>query len=184
MTRVSIARRWPLALRLMAAVLPCCLPAAAQVGFDRPGGDYANFAVRSGDPGLCAGRCDRDSRCRAWSFSYPAPDRWAQCWLKNVVPPRLEDAGSTSGVRGSGVIEPRHGNREFGIDRPGGDYRSLEVDASASGDACKAACEADSQCRAWTYVRPGYAGPEPRCWLKNHVMPPRHRPCCISGEAR
>ncbi len=47
--------------------------AKAQVGFDRLGGDYTSFPVRSGDPALCASRCERDSRCRAWAFSYPAP---------------------------------------------------------------------------------------------------------------
>ena len=57
--------------------LRCCsalcvaLRGTAQTGFDRPGGDYSNFAVRSGDPAACAARCERDGRCRAWSFSYP-----------------------------------------------------------------------------------------------------------------
>src|SRR4029077_97562 len=46
-------------------------PALAQSGFDRPGGDYANAAVPNGDPAVCAARCERDARCRAWSFSYP-----------------------------------------------------------------------------------------------------------------
>jgi hypothetical protein len=31
-------------------------PAAAQVDYDRPGGDYASFPSRSGDPALCAAR--------------------------------------------------------------------------------------------------------------------------------
>jgi hypothetical protein len=177
--------RVPLALRLIAAVAPClALAAHAQVGFDRHGGDYTSFAVRSGDPALCATRCDHDSRCRAWSFSYPAGDRQAECWLKNQVPPRVEDAASASGVRGAGVIEPHHGYREFSIDRPGGDYRSLDVAANAIGETCKAACDAEPQCRAFTYVRPGYAGPEARCYLKDHLKPPLHKPCCISGVVR
>ncbi|MBO0753827.1 MAG: PAN domain-containing protein [Bradyrhizobiaceae bacterium] len=177
--------RVPFAPRLIVAAA-LCLPVAvrAQVGFDRRGGDYTSFAVRSGDPALCAARCDRDSHCRAWGFSYPARDRQAICWLKNQVPPRVEDTASASGIRGSGVIEPRHGYREFSIDRPGGDYRSLDVVANATGETCKAACDAESQCRAWTYVRPGYAGPEARCYLKDHLMPPRHKPCCISGVVR
>jgi len=182
------------ALRLVVLVMACltaaCLPvfvpsaARAQVGFDRRGDDYANFPVRSGDPAVCAAHCDRDSRCKAFSFSYPTRDHQAECWLKNEVPPRVEDTGAASGVRGAGVIEPRQRYREFSTDRPGGDYRNFEVAATPNGDACKAACEADSECRAWTYVRPGYGGPEPRCWLKNHLTPPRHRPCCISGVVR
>jgi hypothetical protein len=177
--------RVPLALRLIIAVAPClAMSAHAQVGFDRRGGDYASFPVRSGDPALCATRCDHDSRCRAWGFSYPAGDRQAECWLKNQVPSRVEDAASASGVRGAGVIEPRHGYHEFSIDRPGGDYRSLDVAANATGETCKSACDAETQCRAWTYVRPGYAGPEAQCYLKDHLKPPRHTPCCISGVER
>jgi hypothetical protein len=177
MIRVSVA--------LTLAVLMCLASASrAQVGFDRRGGDYANFPVRSGDPALCAARCDRDSRCRAWSFNYPSADRPAVCWLKSQVPPRVEDGASASGVHGSGVIEPHHGTREYSIDRTGGDYRNVEVPANATGETCKAVCDAETQCRAWTYVRPGYLGGEARCYLKDHVRLPRHKPCCISGVVR
>ena len=90
----------------------------AQVGFDRPGGDYANAPVRGGDPAVCAARCDRDSRCRAWSFSYPrTASREAMCWLKSEVTPPKEDSCCVSGVRGAGVIEPRTGALEY-RDRP------------------------------------------------------------------
>jgi hypothetical protein len=85
-------------------------PAAAQVNFDRPGGDYANFAINPADPALCAARCERDGRCRAWAFSYPTTGNSAgACWLKNIVPPRTEATCCASGVRGTGVIEPRGG---------------------------------------------------------------------------
>jgi len=61
--------RWFLAgLMLMAFV---ATPARAQTGFDRPGGDYSRFTVPSGDPEVCSARCERDGRCRAWTFSYP-----------------------------------------------------------------------------------------------------------------
>jgi PAN domain-containing protein len=156
----------------------------AQVGFDRRGGDYFNFTVRSGDPAVCAARCDRETRCHAWSFNFPTAERPATCWLKNQVPRRIEDAGSASGVRGAGVIEPRHGTREFSIDRPGGDIRSLDVVPDPAGETCKTACDGEAQCRAWTYVRPGYFGGPAHCFLKDRVLPPHHRPCCISGVER
>ena len=60
--------------------------------------------------------------------------------------------------RGSGVIEPRKGPMEYSMDRLGGDYRNLDMAADSTGATCKAACEADNKCRAWTYVRPGYIG--------------------------
>src|SRR3990172_6581622 len=129
----------------------------AQVGFDRRGGDYTSFLVRSGDPAVCAIRCERAARCRAWSFVYPSGERGATCWLKHQVPARVADPCCVSGVKGAGVIEPR-GPTEFAIDRAGADYRALDLPPDATGGACKAACEADGRCRAWTYVRPGYIG--------------------------
>jgi hypothetical protein len=73
---------------------------------------------------------------------------------------------------------------EFSIDRFGGDYRNLDVPTESDGAACKAACEADNKCRAWTYVRPGYIGPAARCYLKDNITRPRQKPCCISGVVR
>lgn len=176
-----------LALGLVACGALAWAPAAAraQAGVDRPGKDYANFTVRSGDPAVCAARCDRDARCRAWSFSYPTPNgAKAQCWLKGEVPPRVDSGCCISGVRGGGVIEPRRGENEFAIDRVGGDYRNFEPPAPADQEVCANACKADPRCRAWTYARPGYEGQAPRCYLKNRITPPRRKPCCISGVVR
>jgi hypothetical protein len=54
-------------------------PALAQANFDRPGGDYLNAPVSSGDPADCALTCERDRRCRAWSFNYPTDATMARC---------------------------------------------------------------------------------------------------------
>lgn len=172
-----------LAVGLIAAVAAGAA-AHGQAHYDRPGGDYASFTLRGGDPAVCAMRCERDARCRAWSFSYPSGDKPAVCWLKSQVPARVEGSGSVSGVRGAGVIEPKRGAVEFSIDRGGGDYKSFELSPDPSGLACKAACESEARCRAWTYLRPGYGGPAARCFLKDKVKPPRRRPCCISGVVR
>jgi hypothetical protein len=158
--------------------------AAAQVHYDRPGGDYTSAPVRSGDPVACASRCERDPKCRAWGFAYPSASGPAVCWLKNQVPSRVESLDSVSGVRGAGVIEPKKGALEYSIDRNGGDFRSFELPSDPSGLACKTACEGDAHCRAWTYLRPGYGGAAARCYLKGNVKPPRRRPCCISGVVR
>jgi hypothetical protein len=159
--------------------------AAAQVGYDRRGSDYSSFAVRNGDPAVCASRCEHDARCRAWSFSYPRTTNvLAACRLKNRVPPRVQDACCVAGVRGAGVIEPRLGGIEFSIDRFGGDYRNFDTAADAGAAACKSACEADSRCRAFTYVRPGYIGGSARCYLKSRLTRPHRKPCCISGVVR
>lgn len=159
--------------------------AEAQVNFDRPGGDYLKSPVVSGDPVDCSLQCERDRRCRAWSFSYPtsaAPE--AMCMLKNNVPQRVASTCCVSGVRGAGVVETRTGETEISTDRSGGDYRSVDVKPTDSDEVCKEACEADAKCRAWTYVRPGYVGKDARCFLKNQIKPPHRKPGFTSGVVR
>jgi hypothetical protein len=177
--------RRELSALLLTACVVLASPVSAQVGFDRPGGDYSSFSMRTGDPAQCAGRCERDLRCRAWAFSYPATESAnAVCWLKSRVMPRVASTCCASGVRGTGVIEPKSGSIEFGVDRNGGDYRHFEIPADPSGKSCQIACETEEGCRAWTYVRPGYIGAFAVCYLKNHITRPVHKPCCISGVVR
>lgn len=159
--------------------------ALAQANFDRPGGDYQSAPVASGDPADCALMCERDRRCRAWSFNYPTDtSSGAVCWLKGNVPARVPDNCCVSGVRGAGVVEPRNGAVETSIDRFGGDYRNFDIKGGDGEDACKAACAADNKCRAWTYARPGYAGKEAHCFLKKDIKPPRRKAGFISGVVR
>lgn len=156
-----------------------------QAGFDRPGGDYANSPIRNGDPRACAQRCERDNRCRAWSFSYPRTTaREATCWLKNTVTPAKEDSCCISGVRGAAVVEPSNGAFEYSIDRYGGDFKAVDIASDPTGEACAKLCEADSKCRAFTYLRPGYGNTSARCFLKDKITKPRRKPCCISGVIR
>jgi hypothetical protein len=170
---------------MVLGVLLAAGPAQAQTGYDRRGGDYLNFQIRNGDPAVCAARCERDQRCHAWSFSYPRTVTVAAtCWLKNKVPARNADKCCVSGVRGAGVIAPRRGTIEYSIDRYGGDYRNFDTAPDAEGTACKAACDADNRCRAWTYRRAGYGVTAPHCYLKDKIKPPRRQPCCISGVVR
>lgn len=176
-----------LMLALLAAVqVFASAPALAQAGFDRPGGDYAHAIVRKGDPAICAARCERDNRCRAWSFSYPTTaSKDAMCWLKNTVTPTREDACCVSGVRGAALLEPRSDILEFAIDRYGGDYKTIDVPSDPTGNACATACKDDNKCRAFTYLRPGYGNNATgRCFLKDRVTKPRRKPCCISGVVR
>jgi hypothetical protein len=172
----------PLAL-LAATVGP--RPAQAQVNFDRPGSDYQHSLVSSGDPADCALVCERDRRCRAWSFNYPTDIAGgAVCWLKNNVPARIQDNCCVSGVRGAGVVEPRNKAVETSIDRFGGDYRNFGLKSGEGDEACKAACVDDNKCRAWTYARPGYVGKDAHCFLKKEIKPPRRKAGFISGVVR
>jgi hypothetical protein len=169
----------------MALLLAVIGPASAQVGFDRPGNGYTHFDVAGGDPVLCAARCERDAKCRAWSFQYPATaGDQPTCELKSRVPERVKAPFFISGVRGQGIIEAPGRDIEYSTDRHGGDYRNFKAPPEADGQTCQDACKADNKCRAWTYLRPGYRGAGPRCYLKSHVTRPRREPCCISGVVR
>ena len=171
-------------LAFLAAVI-AARPALAQANFDRPGGDYLSSPVTSGDPADCALVCERDKRCRAWSFNYPTDITGnAVCWLKNSVPARIRDDCCVSGVRGAGVVERRDGAIETSIDRVGGDYHGFELKGGEGDETCKAACIGDAKCRAWTFARPGYVGREAHCFLKKEIKPPRRRAGFISGVVR
>ncbi len=171
-------------LAFLAAVI-VARPALAQANFDRPGGDYLSSPVTSGDPADCALVCERDKRCRAWSFNYPTDiSSSAVCWLKSNVPARVQDNCCVSGVRGAGVVEPRNSTVETSIDRFGGDYRNFDLGSGEGDEACKAACAADNKCRAWTYARPGYAGRDAHCYLKKEIKPPRRKAGFSSGVVR
>ena len=165
------------------------MPARAQNGFDRPGGDYTRFVVPSGDPAVCAARCDRENRCRAWTFSYPGQaasggTTSAVCWLKSEVKPAVENNCCVSGIKGAGLVEARPGPVENAVNRFGGDYKNVELAADPTGESCKKLCEGENRCRAWTYVRPGYQGAQARFYLKAQIIPPRRSPCCLSGVIR
>src|SRR5215510_14344814 len=113
-----------LALACLVALVPV-QQTRAQSNFDRPGGDYTSSPLSSGDPADCALMCERDRRCRAWTFRYPSAGdsdnprpSVAVCWLKNMVPERVETPATVSGVRGAGVVELRNRAIEMSTDRP------------------------------------------------------------------
>ena len=63
---------------------------------------------------------------------------------------------------------------------PGGDYRTLNM-ATSDPTACKAACDQDAPCKAWTLVKLDRPGGMGYCYLKNIVPPAVPEDCCISG---
>jgi hypothetical protein len=184
MGRSRLVRVCLVAFAFLAAMV-AAQPVLAQANFDRPGSDYLNSPVPSGDPADCALVCERDRRCRAWSFNYPTNAAGgAVCWLKSSVPSRIQDSCCVSGVRGAGVVEPRNGAVETSIDRFGGDYRNFALKSDDGDEACKEACVGDNKCRAWTYARPGYVGSDAYCFLKKEIKPPRRKAGFISGVVR
>ena len=69
---------------------------------------------------------------------------------------------------------------ELDTDRLGSDFRDFDLPLALP-ELCQTICATDSNCKAWTYVKPSYQGQRARCWLKNSVPNPSRNTCCISG---
>ena len=69
---------------------------------------------------------------------------------------------------------------EKDTDRAGKDYKNFELSAP-NPELCKAACEKDPKCKAYTYVKPGVQGQGAHCWLKSGVPKANKDQCCVSG---
>ncbi|MEA3061589.1 MAG: peptidyl-Asp metalloendopeptidase [Sphingomonadales bacterium] len=140
---------------------------------DRPGSDYRSITMATSDPRSCQAICDRDRQnCAAFTYVRPGVQGpQPKCYLKNKVPAAAANNCCVSG-RAGGSWEP-------GIDRPGSDF--TQVPATNDRQACRTACRANGQCRAFTYVDAGVQGPAPRCYLKNAVPDPVPNPQTTSG---
>lgn len=90
--------------------------------------------------------------------------------------------GMVTAAQGGTTTMPTTGAMEYNTDRYGSDFRSFEIQANPA--ACQAACVQNSQCRAWTYVKPGVQANNAMCHLKNPI--PATSPCdfCVSGVVR
>ena len=109
-------------------------------------------------------------------FDVSYPEDWSQ---KKLAGKTVRFHAVVKGLRKKELPEV---NDEFAQDL--GDYRNMDVKADATGTECEAACKGEDRCRAWTYVRPGYLGASARCFLKEKLTRPRHKPCCVSGVVR
>ena len=75
---------------------------------DRPGMDYTSFDLPYADPKLCMEACNRDPRCRAWTYVKPNTIQGPRprCWLKHSVPPPKPHYCCVSGVKGGASATP------------------------------------------------------------------------------
>lgn len=72
------------------------------------------------------------------------------------------------------------GDLETDVNRLGNDYRAFDL-STPDPELCRAECDADARCKAFTYVKPGLQGPSAKCWLKDPVSAARPEGCCVSG---
>jgi 1-phosphatidylinositol phosphodiesterase len=154
-----------------------------EVNVDRPGSDIANFDLPQPHPHLCKEACMRDGRCVAFTYVNPGVQGpHPRCWLKNAVPNPVPNPCCTSGVRheGRGAPPGPPAGLELNVDRPGYDFQNFDL-SQPRPELCREACLREGQCRAFTYVNPGFQGPNARCWLKMSVPQATPSNCCISG---
>ena len=169
-------------------------------------GDVANLQDVPASEGF-------DGTANDYAFSLKADGLWLVCMdagfrtrcreVSGEVRTLGEDGGSISSVRHLGPSDQAQGNlptarasgpgamsspadeapmfntdlfgsdlREIIYDRPGMDWKS-----------CKAACDDERQCRAWTYVVPGRTE-HGECFLKEAAPEPSESECCVSGIKR
>ena len=170
----------PLLLAAPLFVAPLLVGAAGlENGTNRSGGDFRDFET-SANPADCQAACKTDESCRSFTWVKPGVQGpKAHCWLKSIVAAVAPDANCTSGVVERAA--PKAGDLEWGVNRAGRDYRNFE--SGAKPDECRAACNAEPQCRSFTWVKPGAQGAKSHCWLKNDVPPPTPDGNCVSGLA-
>jgi hypothetical protein len=71
---------------------------------------------------------------------------------------------------------------ENNTDRPGSDYRRLEL-VAPDPETCQRACNGQgNRCKAWTYVRPGVQAAKAVCYLKSAQPDAQANGCCISNK--
>ncbi len=128
-----------------------------EVGYDRLGSDIGSVTTTTA--ASCRQWCVLVSGCD--SFTFVAGQN--RCYLKAGTPSPTRTCSSCT----SGVV--RSGGVAYGVDMPGGDYNVAPMDYPEPG-MCRRTCEANTQCRAWTYADPSlYSDYRARCWLKSSV---------------
>ena len=76
------------------------------------------------------------------------------------------------------------GTLEQDTDRPGFDFHGSQVPDNAGPEFCASRCNSLNECKAWTYVKPGYHTVTPSgafCWFKWSVPAAQSNQCCASG---
>lgn len=126
-------------------------------GRDMIGHDF-RFLRNTSLPG-CRSACERDRRCRAFTFNL----RHNACFLKEGGTLMVTNADAISGhvpALGAGLIDTGF-TVAADVDSPGGDYLRIR---QSSFIGCIAECALDDLCSAFAYVRATRD-----CWLKDRV---------------
>lgn len=115
------------------------------------GMDLNSRGLRNVSIDQCEAYCKRTTSCSAWSYVHAT--RW--CWPKSGVENISMAKNVTSGITDPSRINPEIFNRPF-IEATGLDIRGYDLYPrglrNMSLDQCRHACQATSNCVAWSYV--------------------------------
>ena len=191
--RLKASRMWGgrllvacLGTLVLLAAMTASRPAQAQANFDRPGGDYQSAPVPSGDPADCALVCERDRRCRAWSFNYPTD---ISQWRGLLAEEQRAGAHRRMTAASPACAAPAWSSRAMARSKPRSTARAA-ITAALSSSAASATRPARQPAPPTTNAAPGpmrapgYVGREAHCFLKKEIKPPRRKPGFTSGVVR
>ena len=96
--------------------------------------------------------------------------------------PKSGDSGKKSSPPTDSFMAFRDIKLESNIDRPGMDFAHAAY-YGLTLEQCAQGCLDVTSCKAFTYVMPGFGGPNsaPACHLKNSVPDPVSKEGCVSG---
>jgi hypothetical protein len=140
-------------------------------GYDVFGFDLPSMPLKSVTLGACNDACASEVSCKAYTYNIPN----SVCFLKGsgyrVIGNPNAVAGYKVEIEAKLVISPITVIEK--TDLPGGDYNRL---AGMDFEDCVSACEGDSRCAAFTFVRRYKV-----CWLKSSVPASSRNRSAISG---
>ena len=76
------------------------------------------------------------------------------------------------------------GGFDDNTDRPGFDYRQMELAEGAAPAVCQTECDKDGRCAAWVFAKAAKnVRVKPLCFLKSTAVTAQPNECCASGVA-
>ncbi|WP_167348232.1 MULTISPECIES: PAN domain-containing protein [Pseudomonadota] len=159
----------------------------AREGFDGTANDYA-FSLKAEGLWLVCMDAGFRTRCREVSGEVQTlgEDGGSISSVRYLGPSaQTPGSGRPAGTPGQSVMRPpADAPPMFNTDLFGSDLREIIYDRPGMDwKSCKAACDDERQCRAWTYVIPGRTE-HGECFLKEAVPEPSESDCCVSGIKR
>lgn len=146
-------------------------PLKQVTGYDVFGFDLPNMPLKGVTLPACNNACAAEPSCKAYTYNLPN----SVCFLKGsgyrVIGNPNAVAGYKVEIEAKLILSPITVIEK--TDLPGGDYKRL---SGMDFETCVSACEADSQCAAFTFARR-----QQICWLKSSVPASSRNRSAISG---